>query len=283
MSAPTLLSQSPLIHVVAQIDFSELPKFDANDIDQLHSSLFDIGFPERVNSSIEEVEWAFKTSDTEFSHQKKRKLHRYIFKGPGQYRLIELRCDCLLFKVTDYLGHDDFLAELDKILELLPVTIPSITKALLHRLSLRYIDLIVPKEDEKLHELVDSSLLPPSLPGVDGTPLFGSTMKVLKTGKDRHFQIAFEEVQPQNQQLTKVLPDDLIEHSKECGLSIATQQHWHPINKTYGLLDINHVYLASDKPPVNTSSISKIFQELHETTSTAFWKLITEKAKQSWK
>ncbi|WP_179861062.1 TIGR04255 family protein [Chromohalobacter japonicus] len=276
------LSQAPLIHVVAQVHFSELPAYDESSLKQLHQSLIEAGYPERVDSQMEEVELSLEVPDKGGAKHRSRHVPRFLFKGPGQLRLIELRHDCLLFKVTDYPGHDAFLAEWSKVMRLVTAALPDLTKALLHRLSLRYVDLVVPKEGETLRELVSDSLMPPPLPDVDGRALFGSTLKVLDTGKGRHFRVTFEEIQPQDNRLSKVLPDDLIERAPDCGLNISALPHWQTVTEPYGMLDINHLYIASDTPAVGAIDMSIVFRELYEQTHRAFWNLITDQAIESW-
>lgn len=276
------LSQAPLVHVVAQMHFSELPAYDATALSHLHRLLVEAGFPERVTTSLEEVEWAFALPSGEEPQQRRRHIPRLVFKGPGQRRLVELRQDRLLFKVTDYEGHETFLAEWDEVMRLVAEALPDVGKALLHRLSLRYVDLVVPKEGEILRELVSEALLPPPLPDVEGSPLFGSTTKVLDTGEGRHLRVMFEELQPHQQRLTKVLPDDLTERATSCGLSISAQPHWQVVSGAYGLLDIDHVYTAAQTPAVGDVDKPAIFRQLHEQTHRAFWGLITDQARRSW-
>lgn len=276
------LSQAPLVHVVAQMHFSELPPYAEVALQQLHRMLVDAGFPERVESSLEAFEWALPGVGSQEPRQRRRQIERLLFKGPGQRRLLELRQDQLLFKVTDYTGHEAFLHQWGQLIGLVADALPEVGKALLHRLSLRYVDLIVPKDHESLSELVSPKLLPPPLSEVDGGPLFGSTLKVVDTGEGRHLRVTFEEIQPQQARLTKVLPDDLIEHAPECGLSINAYSHWQEITGAYGLLDIDHVYVAMETPVVSESDKAEIFRALYEQTRRAFWGLITEQARSSW-
>lgn len=282
MPADIRLSQAPLVHVVAQMYFSELPAFDEAALGHLHRLLVEAKFPERVETSLEEVEWALAVPGEQEPQQRKRHIPRWVFKGAGQRRLVELRQDRLLLKVTDYEGHETFLAEWDEVMRLVSEALPDMGKALLHRLSLRYVDLVVPKEGEALRQLVSEALLPPPLPDVEGIPLFGSTTKVLDTGEGRHLRVMFEEIQPHQQRLTKVLPDDLTERAPSCGLSISAQPHWQVVSGAYGLLDIDHVYTSAQTPAVGAVDKSAIFQQLHDQTRRAFWGLITEQARHSW-
>ncbi|WP_081786123.1 TIGR04255 family protein [Halomonas sp. BC04] len=282
MPASMRLSQAPLIHVVAQVHFSEVPPYEEAALNQLHRSLMSAGYPERLNGHLEEVEWSFEMSDGASPKQRKRRFPRFVFKGPGQRRLVELRHNCLIFKVTDYSGHQTFLSEWNEVMGLVSSVIPEMTNALLHSLSLRYVDLVVPKERETLRELVSVALLPPPLPDVDGNALFGSTLKAFDTGDGRHLRVTFEEIQPQRQRLTKILPDDLIEQVPEFGLSIDGLPHWQVVHGAYGLLDIDHVYTASNTPAVGDCEMPDIFRKLHEQTHKAFWGLISQQAIESW-
>lgn len=283
MPANPLLSQAPLIHVVAQVHFSELPPFEESVLEGLHRRLVEAGFPERVDANLSHVEWSVQLSVENEPQQRVRDIQRVVFKGAGQRSLVELRQDRLLLKTTDYSGHEAFLEDLHELMCIVAEVLPGFNKGLLHRLSLRYVDLVVPKPDEKLRELVSEALLPPPLPDVGGSPLFGSTVKVVDTGMGRHLRVMFEEVQPEEGKLTKVLPDDLAEHVRSCGLSITAQEHWESISGVYGLLDIEHVHIAGDTPVVGNVDKSEIFRQLHEKTYRAFWGVITKQAQRSWK
>ncbi|MGM1054028.1 MAG: TIGR04255 family protein [Pseudomonadota bacterium] len=283
MPTTPILKQAPLIHVVAQLHFSPLPQLEHEVHETLHRRLIEVGFPERVEASLEEVELSLDTAAGHEPRHASRRIPRLVFKGAGERSLVELRDDRLMLKTTDYHGHEHFLAQWFEVLAILAQVIPGFQQVLLHRMSLRYVDLIVPKPDETLQGLVTSSLLPPALPDLEASPLFGSTVKVVRTGEGRHLRVMFEEILSQEQRLTKVLPDDLAEHDRRCGLSIKGQPHWgEVIGDGYGLLDIEHVHTASDKPALGAVDKAEIFRQLHEKTSRAFWGVITEPAVRSW-
>lgn len=282
---PTIptLKQAPLIHVVAQLHFSPLPPLEHEVQETLHRRLIEVGFPERVEASLEQVELSLKAAAGHAPRHASRRIPRLVFKGAGERSLVELRDDQLMFKTTEYQGHERFLAKWFEVLAILVEVIPGFQQVLLHRMSLRYVDLIIPKSDETLQGLVTPSLLPPALPGLEASPLFGSTVKVVRTGEERHLRIMFEEILSQEQRLTKVLPDDLAEHDPRCGLSIKGQPHWGEMaGGGYGLLDIEHVHTASDKPALGAVDKTERFRQLHEKTSRAFWGVITEPAVRSW-
>lgn len=284
MPPPMLLKQAPLIHVMAQVHFSHLPLPEVEVHEALHRHMIEAGFPERVEASREQMELAIHTTAGREPERSSHRIPRFVFKGAGERSLVEFRDDRLMLKTTDYGGHGDFLAQWMEVLDIFAKALPGFDQVLLHRMSLRYVDLIVPKPDEALVALVTPALLPPALPDVEGAPLFGSTVKVVRTGENRHLRVMFEEILPQEGRLTKVLPDDLAEHDPACGLSIKGQPHWGNLSNkdAYGMLDIEHVHTATDKPALGAVDKPKIFQQLHEQTRRAFWGVITDQARQSW-
>ncbi|MBK1693020.1 TIGR04255 family protein [Ectothiorhodospira mobilis] len=283
MSHDAYLTQAPLIHVAARIAFSRLPDFDEQAMETFHRRLVEEGFPERIEASLSEVTWSLPGPSGQEPKRRVRQRDRNVFKGPGHRRLVELRSDQLLFKVTDYEGHERFLSDWFRVIHLAAEVLPGLNKALLRTCNLRYVDLIVPKEDEKLQDLVSSALLPPPLSQVQGSPLFGATTKILNTGEQCRLRLQFEELQPRQGRLTRILPDDLVETDPRAGLSIQAQPHWEQAMQcAYGLLDIEHVHEAPDKPPLGDVDMEERFRKLHDSTRQAFWGIITAKARQSW-
>lgn len=283
MAATPVLAQAPLIHVVAQLHFSALPRWTSEERDALHREMIALGFPELIEASMNLVEWSV-SADMEHEPQRSSKqIPRLVFKRAGEHALVELREDQLLLKTTDYVGHEAFLATWFEVLNVFSSAVPKFESLLLHRMSLRYVDLIVPKQDEALRELVTSALLPPALPDLEAEPLFGSTVKVVRTGEERHLRVAFEEVVAQNSRLTKVLPDDLVEHDVKCGLSIKGQAHWDSLpDGFYGILDIEHVHTTHSKPTLGSVDKAASFRQLYDEASPVFWSVVTEQAQTSW-
>lgn len=283
MVASPVLTQAPLIHVVAQLHFSALPPWTSEERDALHREMIALGFPELNDASMNLVEWSVSTDMEQEPRHSSKQIPRLVFKGAGEHALVELREDQLILKTTDYLGHEAFLATWFEVLNVISAAVPRFERLLLHRMSLRYVDLIVPKPSETLRELVVASLLPPDLPGLEAEPLFGTTVKVVRTGDDHHLRVAFEEVVSQNRRFTKVLPDDLIEHDSRCGLSIKAQSHWESLpDGSYGILDIEHVHTTHNKPALGSVDKVASFHQLYDKASRVFWSVVTEQAKASW-
>lgn len=283
MVASPVLTQAPLIHVVAQLHFSALPRWTSEERDALHREMIALGFPELVEASMDLVEWSVSTDMAHEPRRSSKQIPRLVFKGAGEHALVELREDQLILKTTDYDGHEAFLATWFEVLTVFSAVVPKFESLLLHRMSLRYVDLIVPKPGEVLRELVVDSLLPPDLPGLNAEPLFGSTVKMVRTGEGRHLRVTFEEVVSQNERLTKVLPDDLAEHDSRCGLSIKAQPHWEslPVG-SYGILDIEHVHTTRNKPALGSIDKAASFRRLYDKASHVFWSVVTEPAQKSW-
>lgn len=283
MPASPVLNQAPLIHVVAQVYFSAFPRLEDDSRDALHRKMIALGFPELVEASMELAEWSVSADLRHGPQHSSKRVPRLVFKGAGEHSLVELRDDRLMLKTTDYDGHESFLAQWFEVLEAFTGVVPGFEKLLLHRMSLRYVDLIVPKLDETLKQLVTSSLLPPALPGLEATPLFGSTLKALRTSENCHLRVTFEEIMAQEKRLTKVLPDDLSEHDPQCGLSIKGQPHWESLaGGSYGMLDIEHIHTTREKPTLGSVDKVESFQKLYDTASRVFWSVITERALNSW-
>lgn len=283
MSHHQTLKQAPLIHVVAQLNFSALPQLEHADIVALHGKLAAIGFPDMVEASMDEVELSFDANIEPSPQRISRKIQRFVFKAEGNRSLVEFRKDQLVLKTTNYSGHNNFLKQWFEVVAICSECLSSFKQALLQDMTLRYIDLIVPKEGEELQTLIKESLLPPGLSVLDADSLFGSTTKIMRTAANRQLRIGFSEITAYEQRLTKVLPDDLTEHVLSCGLSIKALSHWEKlVAPSYGLLDVEHKYVASNKPALAHVNIEGEFQQLYQPISNVFWDLITDEAKSSW-
>lgn len=283
MSDIRTLKQAPLIHVVAQLNFSALPQLEQAEIQALHREFAAIGFPEMVEAYFNEVQLSFSVNLEDSPQRVSHKNQRFVFKAEGDRSLVEFRKGQLILKTTDYPGHDQFLPQWFEIIKICGRVLPNFNKALLQDMTLRYVDLIVPKEHECLADLVKDDLLPPALAILGGEPLFGSSAKVIRTGSNSQLRIGFAQIPSKEGRLTKVLPDDLAEHDPRCGLSIKGLSHWETLQApSYGLLDAEHKYIASHKPALGKVNIEEECQLLYQAISSVFWDLITEKAKSSW-
>lgn len=283
MSDIQILKQAPLIHVVAQLNFSALPQLEQAEIEALHRAFAAIGFPDMVESFFNEVQLSFSANIEDPPQRVSHKNQRFVFKAEGDRSLVEFRKGQLILKTTDYNGHAEFLPQWFKVITICSECLSTFKQALLQDMTLRYIDLIVPKEGEELQNLIKDTLLPPALTVLDAESLFGSTTKILRTAPNRQLRIAFSEIPAKEQRLTKILPDDLAEPDQRCSLSIKGFSHWEKLAApSYGLLDAEHKYIASNKPALSNVKIEEEYKLLYQSISSVFWDLITEEAKSSW-
>ena len=286
-----VMTNAPLVHVVADISFSRLPELAADVIERLHSELLEVGFPERIDATRQAVEVVLGQSETEKqAEQKVAQIKRLVFRNPGKTRLVEFTQNQLEgtgrknLKVTDYLGKDEFFKVLEQLLGIFKAHLPQLGKTALKGITLNYVDLIVPAGEQTLNSLVTAEICPPQLSAVNNQKfLFGSSFRLMETARDQGLRVAFEEVRTNEGNLTKVLPDHLIEHDSRCGLSIQAKDHWWAIpTETYGILDTQHICQLQQSPQLQDYDILTKFRELQKACSSVFNAVTTEDARASW-
>lgn len=286
-----VMQKAPLVHVVAEISFSHLPDPSKEVIEKLHGDLLEADFPEHIESIRQAVEFVLPAlGSTDQAQQTVSQIKRQVFRNAHKTKLVEFTQDPqistgrIIYKVTDYAGKEAFFAQLQKLLEIFKKHLPNLSKTTFKGVSLNYVDLIVPEVDQQLSDLVTAEICPPQLTTINNQKfMFGTSFRMVETAPGQRLQVAFEEVRPNEEKLTKVLPDHLMEADPRCGLNMQAREHWWQIkSETYGILSVQHLFQPQESQQMQAFDSIKKLRDLQEICSQVFKEVTTETAIQTW-
>lgn len=278
------LEKAPLVHALIHLRFAEVPSLKTiapELINALHVRMIDEGFPEKIESKAEILEWNFDPASQQM-RQRKLSNMRLLFRAPGEQEIVEISESSLILKSTTYRTFSEFYDKFHRLLLVCEETIPNLGKTLLKSVGLRYVDVVAPTGHSTLSDFVQGGIQPPSI-GDLGTHLQGHSLKAVKVAENQVLVINFEELATINKTVQKVLPDNLIEPDEKCGLVINGQQDWFNVESaTYGILDIDHTYQFAQSPIFSSEQVESATSKLYQRASDIFWSVITDEAKRAW-
>lgn len=276
------LVKAPLVHVVLDLRFAEIPSLKSRQKDleqQLHEEMIDIGFPEKILSKSENFDFEFDRESDKFSHRK-YDIERLLFRASGERKIVEISASSIQLKSTEYSSFENFY-EIFKGIILSVNKIFKLDKTLIKSLELRYIDVIVPTKNYQLKDFIDNSYLSPhSL--VDFVQLHGQKASVLET-KSGQLVVNFSELPINNNKVIQILPNDLMEPDEKCTLLIKGQKEWlSALSTTYGILDMKHTHTFHGSPTFSIEKVDNEAKALYEDISKIFWNTLSETALNEW-
>lgn len=279
------LRNSPLVHAIIHLRFSEIPSLSPISVDclnKLHEIMINEGFQEKIKSNINAVDMKFDQATQQMTHSNSVK-HRNIFRAEGENHLVEITEDSIILKVTQYVSFSEFYSRFKSVIKGCLVAIPGLENALLKSVGLRYVNVITPEPDSSLSDYISPVYLPPKLDVIpDGVHQYGVTAKILETIENQILMLRFEEIKCNDNRVSKVLPDDLVEFDQNCGLRIGGQESWIGItSETYGILDIDHTNTFVASPRFKLDQIEETVKSLYSDTSKVFWSALTDKAQEN--
>ncbi|WP_375058398.1 TIGR04255 family protein [Zobellella sp. DQSA1] len=280
------LERSPLVHAVVHLRFSDVPsleKMSEDNLSSIHSKMIEQGFPEKLKSKAEIIDIVFE-HDSLHPKQNITTKNRYLFRASGEREIIEITGSSLLVKSSNYSNFDDFYHKFINVLKSCIEVFPEFNSALMKNVGVRYVNVIAPKGSRNLTDYMQEWLLPPCVKGMsDFNHLHGVAVKLFETGKDQVLRLQFDELKSHDGRVMKVLPDNLIERDKDCGLIISGQDSWMSVGGgTYGLLDVDHIHNFQASPVMNPDDIGRVIISLHDGAEKVFWSAISEVAKNEW-
>lgn len=284
----TILEKAPLVHTVVHLEISRCPALKLSDSqieDAVQSRMIDLGFQDYIRSEHRVLEISAQFSeDNQPSSSKEVITPRRVFRSASQRDLVEVSENAIILKTTDYSTFEELKEKYFDVLTALLDTVDQTGKILLKRIGLRYVDVIAPAPGSKLPDYIQEGMLPARLDMLPGAKkLQGVMMSRSQTAPGSEMTIGFEEIPPQDGQVRKVLPNNLLEPDNNCTIKIAGQPWWaHMDADTYGILDIDHVHFFQDNPTMSLELVKEKLSSLYKATSDVFWRSITATAKAEW-
>lgn len=283
-----ILKKAPLVHTVIHLEISRCPALKLSDPqieDAIQSRMIDLGFQDYIRSEHRVLEISAQFNpDNQTASPKEVITPRRVFRSASQRELVEVSENAIILKTADYSTfeelHDEYFEILTAFLEVVDQT----KKVLIKRIGLRYVDVIAPAPGSKLSDYIQEGMLPARLEMLPGArKLQGLMMSRSQTAPGSEMTVGFEEISPQEGQVRKVLPNNLLEPDNNCTLKIAGQTWWaHMDADTYGILDIDHVHFFKDNPAMSLELVKEKLSSLYSATSNVFWSSITATAKSEW-
>jgi len=279
------LNQAPLVLTIIHLEFSEIPALSPMSeklSNKLHQSMIKMGFPDKIISQQETVEVVFEPNK-----EPKRQVsigYRTSFRASGEKEIIQISNNELIIKTTSYKNFEDFYNKFKLIFKTCINIIDDFNNVLLKKISLRYINAIVPSKGSSLNEFVSNEILPISLSMLDEiSQRQGITLTRASTAENQVLHVYFEELSSNDGKVYKILPDNIMEKDPKCSLFIQGHKNWLSLtSKTYGILDINHEYLFLGSPTFDLDLLKSKLKELYKDSSKVFWHTISENAKKTW-
>jgi len=278
------LEKAPLVHALIHLRFAEVPclnDISSDMLKQLHMVMVDKGFPEKIISEARMVDLSFDAETKQMRHNQAIKK-RNLFRAEGEQEIVEISETSIILKSTNYNTFECFYEKFHSILDGCLEVINGLEKTLIKSVGLRYVDVIAPDKGCSLADFIASEVLPPQLP-VPGKHLQGGSVKVIETSPEQVLVVNFEELSCIDRKVHKVLPNDLLEPDRACGLTIEGQQEWLDVDaESYGILDVDHTHNFPGSPKFNIDEIGLITRELYQNSNQIFWNMITTHAKDVW-
>jgi uncharacterized protein (TIGR04255 family) len=256
------MPNAPLIYVLAQIRFTNVPRMDKRWED-FHEKIFAL-YPETETERIEQI--TIKDGQPTSGDSIKR---WHLANKSGTTGII-MDAGMLIFHTADYKTSDLFLSDFQLVLEAFKQILPH-KGVSVSRLGLRYADLLLQEEDLVVDQQVIETLRLPVLPNIGQaqrmeqfvtyqTPING-TMVI------RHRQSSSPDVLSADIFPNKLAPASRLKRERIEGTMV-------------GLLDYDH-FIEQDQS-FDIETIIASFRKLHDISSAAFKATTTKDAIRKW-
>ncbi|NOZ79924.1 MAG: TIGR04255 family protein, partial [Acidobacteria bacterium] len=143
---PLKLRNSPLVMVLAQVRFAPVLQM-AEYVPALQESLRHKGCPRFEAQTIREIVFGPQV--------KVKEAERWVFANAKNTEAVVLSKDFVVLETNRYTVFEDFANRLETILEILGT---EVELSLAHRLGLRFVDMILPRDGEDLQEYLRPQL-----------------------------------------------------------------------------------------------------------------------------
>jgi len=256
------MPNAPLIYVLAQVRFTQVPRMDKRWED-FHENIFE-SYPKAETERMEQV--TIKDGQPAIGNR----IQRWHLSDESRTTGIILDAGMLIFHTTNYKTSDIFFSELKDALDAFRQILPE-TGVSVSRLGLRYLDLLLPEGDLSVDQQVIDVFHLPNLLNIGKaqrmdqvvtyqTPCNG-TMVI------RHRQSVSSDVLPADIFPNKLKPASRLQRER-------------PKDTVTGILDYDH--FIEEEQSFSSESIIAGFHKLHGVSSAAFKATTTESAFTEW-
>lgn len=263
------LSKQPLALVLIQIRFS--PFMNMKDyIPQIQEKLLSLGFVNcRENPSLE----LRITPNGPIASESKQ----WVFSSFDGYESVLLDSKQLTYQTADYDVFEKYYAKYQQICDVLVSSASTFeTSVLIQRLGLRYVDRIIPLND---NDSIDSYINDGFR--VNQASVFGSANKICTISQagevsifdDKKGVIVFRITQGEK---GLFLPPDLMPNPPKMKKKITPDQ-------IIGIIDIDHSYNPVGQEKYNRDFLENMFYGMHDNSHDLFMSIVSKEGKTKWK
>ncbi len=146
-------SNPPVFYALAQVRFNPIVQMEEY-VPELQDRLRHIGYPDYQQE--QKIEVAIRKPASEQPDVRPQQLIRWSFTNIDRTEAYTLHPDALIFHSTQYVNFEDFS---EKVLRGLSLAHEVIELAYVQRIGLRYLDAVVPANDDLLDNYLNPSLL----------------------------------------------------------------------------------------------------------------------------
>ncbi len=250
------LKRSPLVFVLAQLRFSQVPSIEEK-IGKFQESFLQKGylrFEEKIQQNISLIPPEFQSTSSRF----------WIFGNRENTRAIVLSKDFLVLQTTDYDRFEPFIEEMKDILEQLGTLSPP---GLVVRIGLRYVDAFKLDEGEKLDDYLQAGLAGYKINKFDPNEILHQSLVHGKTA-DGEFILRV------NQNKAGLsLPGDLAQHPLK-------PSHTFQMGDSVAIMDFDHFNLS--ERDFEIGAIISSFWKMHQHVDAMFQDAINPYALKKW-
>lgn len=255
------LANAPVYYALVQVRFNPvalMAKFAAEMQDRLRRS----GYP--IFEALQSQHFEFDPSQPVDAKPTVIDNSNWFFTSTDKLSGYVLGSNFFTFQTTNYSDHENFFAAFNKGLELLN-EIASIGTC--SRLGIRYLDAVIPNEDESLNAFLD-----PKVQGVDfGFPWIGSAWE---SGFETEEGVLVAKIYKTRSSLLG-FPNDLQPRSLVMNEKFSLSEP-----KAHAVIDIDHFTEA--EIDIDTSDINSILTNLHAQIGKCFRAIATDHAFSRW-
>ncbi len=255
------MSLAPVFYTLAQVQFNPITKM-SDYVSPLQEHLRRNGFPDfRADSQIE---FAIRRLDEPQPDVQQQQHVRWSFTNSDRTEGYQLSGNTLVFHTTIYDTFQDFLEKTISGLELVHKVVEL---AYTERIGLRYLDAVVPMEDDVLQQYLNSSLLGLS-DSIDGQLIHSFTETVKFVGNGTLVSRA-------------VITDNVLSLSPDLfPLQLELAPRFKEINSRHAVLDTD--FFVAHRSNFNLDETRNQMLVAHSIVTNAFNSSVTEYSKKKW-
>lgn len=246
----------------------------------LHDSMIRLGHEDLIESNYNITEHQIDTKTNQLL-TKSSSVKRTVFRASKEMSIVEINSDKLIFKTSDYHGHERFFEVFESVVRAMEEYSSQFRSCLMKSITLRYVDAITPTNGYVLEDFLDN-FKPVSVPLDNDLQKSSKISYFTKTSECSYLISEMEEVSPRNGRVIKLLPIDLMEKDKRCAMRLPKKDAWENLGeKNYAVFDIKHVHTFEASPKYQKDVLMETIRDLHKPTSDIFWSTLSEIAKKS--